>query len=81
MNGELTCHQLQDPEQVAEFIQDARKQFGFPLRSEESDLCEKVLRRAVWGEKTAAQDLHELRCLYWQAVGYLRGADPRIDTE
>jgi hypothetical protein len=76
---ELTNHQLQDPETVAEYIQDACQHFGFPLRTEENDLCEKVARRAMWGEKTACQDLHELRCLYWQAVGFMRGACPNKD--
>jgi len=70
---------LDDPGEVAEWVKaHGKKNLGdsvvsFPFSEDETRLLEKIVRRIYWGAKTAVQDLHDLRILYWQVVGWKRG--------
>jgi hypothetical protein len=61
---------LQNPGDVADWIRDNLA--SFPLTIEEKDILDRVARRIYWGDKTAVKDLHGLRILYWQIVGWNR---------
>lgn len=78
----LDQQQLQDPGIVADFILKQIHQHAseantftkvFSLTDDEQELLYRVDQRTYTGEPTSVQDLHELRILYWQVVGFLRG--------
>lgn len=71
----LNQQQLQDPFMVVDFIvnsiDDAYGMY-FVLTGDERELIDRIRSRTYTGQNTSAQDLHELRILYWQVVGFLR---------
>lgn len=48
------------------------KEETFPFSKSELRLLNKIKERSFSGESTCVGELHELRCLYWQVVGYER---------
>lgn len=60
---------VDDPKCVADWIE----QSGFPLDQEEKTLLILIKAHHYSGEPTWVHDLYELRILYWQVYGFLRG--------
>lgn len=45
---------------------------SFPYSNEEYALIQRTLDKAFTFEAVSTQDKYELRCLYFQAIGFLR---------
>lgn len=47
-------------------------QDDFPFTPAELNLLANILDRGFTLEPTCVRDLHKLRCLYWQIIGWLK---------
>lgn len=63
---------LTNPFAVVDFI--AAK--SFPFSPEEERLLAKIKERSYSGESSCVDELHDLRILYWQVIGYERKDRP-----
>lgn len=61
---------LSNPFEVVDFLMS--KDGLFPFTESEKRILNKIKERSWSGESTCVDELHELRCLYWQVVGYER---------
>lgn len=72
----LDTFQVQDPQNIVDFILNVvvgdEENELFRLTEGEESLLASIHKRRFTGEPTSAQDLHELRILYWQVVGFMR---------
>jgi len=72
----LDQFQVQDPQNVVDFILEVvvgdEEDDLLHLTDDEEILLKTIHQRRFTGEPTSARDLHELRVLYWQAVGFIR---------
>jgi hypothetical protein len=60
---------LSNPFEITDFL---KTQTSFPYTSGEESLVWKIRERSYSGESTCVEELHELRVLYWQVVGFNR---------
>lgn len=60
---------VDDPKRIADWI----KQSGFPLDQEEETLLILINANHYASAPNCVSNLYELRILYWQVYGFLRG--------